>query len=350
MAARFALTDLPVPVIAAPMAGGPSTPALVAAVGAAGGLGFLAGGYTPASRLTAQIADTRELTAGPFGVNLFVPGRQPQGAALASMQRHVAAYRGALSPDAARLGVALPEPDWADDDGWEEKIALLTLVDPVAVVSFTFGVPGGNVVADLQEVGTAVWVTVTDPAEARAARDVGADAVVVQGFDAGGHRSTHRVEDEPNEFDHLALLPLLAELGLPMIAAGGVTTAGDVRRALAAGAAAVQVGTAFLLTPEAGTNPAHRLGLSDPALRTMVTRAFSGRPARGLTNRFALEHSDQAPAAYPVVDQITKPLRAAAAAAGDIGGVALWAGSGWRAASEEPAADVVRRLTDGARA
>lgn len=347
MAARFDVTDptvLPIPVVGAPMAGGPSTPELVAAVGAAGGLGFLAGGYRSAADLSDQIARTRELSERPFGVNLFVPARPPQDTALAVVRAHVAAYRGALAADAARLGVPLPDPDWADDDGWEEKIALLTLVDPVPVVSFTFGVPGGNVVEDLQTIGTAVWVTVTDLAEARAAQDCGADALIVQGFDAGGHRSTHRVEDVPNELDHLALLPVVAEVGLPMIAAGGVTTAGDVARARAAGATAVQVGTALLLTDEAGTSTAHRLGLTDPALKTTVTRAFSGRPARGLANRFAMEHSDQAPSAYPVVDQLTKPLRAAAAAAGDIGGVSLWAGSGWRAAAEEPAGDVVRRL------
>ena len=344
MAARFDVTTLTAPVVAAPMAGGPSTPALVAAVAAAGGLGFLAAGYRTAEQLSAQITDVRELTDRPFGVNVFVPSPAPEGAAGAALRAHVAAYRGALEPDATRLGVTLPTPDWGDDDRWEAKVALLTLVDPVPVVSFTFGVPGGNVVEDLQAIGTAVWVTVTTVEEAHAAREVGADALVVQGFDAGGHRSTHRVQDVPNELDHLALLPMLAPVGLSMIAAGGVVTAGDVRRALEAGAVAVQVGTAFLLTDEAGTGPAHRLGLTDPGLRSVVTRAFSGRPARGLANRFVQEHGEQAPSAYPVVDQLTKPLRAAAAAAGDIGGVSLWAGSGWRAAAEEPAGDVVRRL------
>lgn len=349
MAARFQVQALSAPIVAAPMAGGPSTPALVAAVGDSGGLGFLAGGYQTAAQVSDQITQVRELSSAPFGVNLFVPGVQDEpGAAAAELRAHVAAYRGALQVDADRLGVALPEPDWSDDDGWGEKIALLTLVDQVPLVSFTFGVPGGTVVEDLQAVGTAVWVTVTDVAEALAARDVGVDALVVQGFEAGGHRSTHRVRDTPNSFDHLALLPLIAEVGLPMVAAGGVTTAGDVRRAFAAGAVAVQVGTAFLLTDEAGTSPAHRLGLSDPALKSVVTRAFSGRPARGLGNRFAAAHAEQAPAAYPVVDQLTKPLRAASAAAGDIGGVALWAGGGWRAAAEEPAADIVRRLAEGA--
>lgn len=347
MGSRFDIATLPTPIVAAPMAGGPSTPELVAAVAGAGGMGFLAAGYRSSTEVADQIARTRELTDRPFGVNLFVPARQPRGAALEAVRAHVAAYRGALEGDAGRLGVRLPEPNWSDDDGWEEKVALLTLVERVSVVSFTFGVPGANVVEDLQAVGTSVWVTVTTYDEAVAARDAGADALVVQGFDAGGHRSTHRVDDEPNELDHLALLPIVADVGLPMIAAGGVTTSGDVGRARAAGAAAVAAGTAFLLADEAGTSAAHRLGLTDPSLRTIVTRAFSGRPARGLANRFVQEHSAQAPSAYPVVDQLTKPLRAASSAAGDIGGVALWAGSGWRAASEMPAADVVRRLAGG---
>lgn len=349
MAARFDLSTLVAPVIAAPMAGGPSTPDLVAAVGEAGGMGFLAGGYRSAAAVSEQITEVRERTEAPFGVNLFVPGPAPDGTSYGLLRDQVLAYRGVLAVEANRLGAVLPEPDQTDDDGWEEKIALLTLVDPVPVVSFTFGVPGDNVVADLHAVGTSVWVTATDLEEAQAARDSGADALVVQGFEAGGHRSTHRVEDHPNSLDHLALLPMVADVGLPMVAAGGVTTPGDVRRALAAGAVAVQVGTAFLLAPEAGTSQAHRLGLTDPRLSSMVTRAFSGRPSRGLANRFAVQHAEQAPAAYPAVDQLTKPLRAAAAAAGDLGGVSLWAGSGWRAATDEPAGDVVRRLAGGSR-
>ena len=339
---RLDLSTLSAPVLAAPMAGGPSTPELVAAVAGAGGLGFLAGGSRTALELSAQITAVRELTDAPFGVNVFVPSpsQDPHPALMA----HVAAYRAALAPEADRLQVQLPEPNWADDDDWDAKIGLLTLVDPVPVVSFTFGVPGWDIVEALREAGTTVLVTVTCRDEAQAASEVGADAVVVQGFEAGGHRSTHRVDDEPNDYDHLGLLPMVRDVGLPMIAAGGVTTAGDVGRARAAGAVAVQVGTAFLLCHEAGTSPAHRMGLTDPGLRSVVTRAFSGRPARGLGNRFVEAFDRLAPAAYPPVDQITKPLRAAAARQGDIGGVALWAGSGWRAARDEPAADVVRRL------
>ncbi len=342
--APVAFPPLAVSVVAAPMAGGVSTPALVGAVNAAGGLGFLAGGYQSPGRLAQDIRATREVTGSPFGVNLFVPAPPRPAGERAVAARAVAAYADRLAPEARRLGVTLPEPDWEDTDGWAAKLTLLADIDPVAVVSCTFGCPPPAAVDRLHTAGTCVAVTVTTLAEAQAARDVGADVLVVQGFDAGGHRGTHREADPPNELDHLALLPLLADVGLPMIAAGGITTAGDTRRALDAGAFAVQVGTAFLLTDEAGTSAAYRMALTDPSLGSVITRAFSGRPARGLGNRFAVEHTTTAPAAYPQVDQLTKPLRAAAAAQGDLGGVSVWAGSGWRAAREEPAADVVRRI------
>ncbi len=336
--------ELTAPIIAAPMAG-VSTPALVAAVNAAGGLGFLAAGYQTPARLAQHLRDTRDHTAAPFGVNLFVPTQPRAAQDRARAAQAVAAYADRLAPEAARLDVTLPAPDWDDTDHWDAKVTLLADIDPVAIVSFTFGCPPAATVDRLHGAGSCVVVTVTNLEEARRARDAGADALVVQGFEAGGHRGTHRVDDEPNELDHLALLPMLAEVGLPMVAAGGITTAGDVRRAIAAGAFAVQVGTAFLRTDEAGTTAAYRMGLTDPQLESVITRAFSGRPARGLANRFARDHGAAAPAVFPQVDQLTKPLRAAAAAQGDLDVVSLWAGSGWRASREEPAGAVVTRLS-----
>lgn len=332
------------PVIAAPMAG-VSTPQLVAAVGAAGGLGFLAAGYRTPAQVAQQIRATRELTDAPFGVNLFVPPPPASPPARELAARELARYAERLTPLAQQLGVRLPAPDWDDTDGWDAKLTLLADIDPVAVVSCTFGCPPRQAVDRLHAAGTCVAVTVTTADEAAAAQAVGADVVVVQGFEAGGHRGTHQVADDPNELDHLALLPLIAQVGLPMIAAGGITTAGDTARALAAGAFAVQAGTAFLLTDEAGTSAAHRMGLTDPSLTSVITRAFSGRPARGLSNRFAQEHSAEAPRVYPQVNQLVQPLRAASAARGDLGGVAMWAGAGWRAARQEPAAEVVARLS-----
>ncbi|ROR54988.1 nitroalkane oxidase [Luteococcus japonicus] len=326
------------PLMLAPMAGGPTSPELLAAVTAAGAGGFLPGGYLTAAQLEGRLGELsdRMVAAGlgdsPHGVNLFVPGptdrRRDENA--------VALY-------SQRLGEGVGRPDWGDRDHYEDKLRLLLEVHPVAMVSFTFGCPTAEEVTALHRAGSRVLVTVTDAEEARAAAAVGADALVAQGFDAGGHRGTHAVTKIPNRRDALALIPELTGLGLPLIAAGGVATRGDVQRLLAAGAVAVQVGTAFLRCPEAGTSAAHR-DLLVTARGTKVTRAFSGRPARGLVNDFLLAHDDQAPAVYPQVDQITKPLRAAAAARGDSSQVSGWAGTGWAAAQEVPAAEVIASL------
>lgn len=331
------LLGLRVPVVAAPMAGGPSTPELVAAVGDAGGLGFLAAGYRSRDDLRALVDRTRSLTARPFGVNLFVAGPRADDAAA------LAAYGRRLTPLANRLGTRLGDPVW-DDDGYAAKLDLLVEL-AVPLVSLTFGCPTGEDVARLHGVGTLVAVTVTSASEAVTAADRGADLVVAQGAQAGGHRGGF----DPTAQDALALLPLLvavrAAVDIPVIAAGGMMTGDDIAEALAAGAVAAALGTAFLLTPEAGTSQPHRQGLTDPRFdETTVTRAFTGRPARALVNAFVREHSEAAPAAYPQVHHLTRPLRAAAAAEGDLDHVHLWAGTGWRDARSLPAGELVATL------
>lgn len=335
------LAALSRPVVGAPMAGGPTTPELVAAVSQAGGLGMLAAGYQTPEALAGGIYAVRDLTDRPFGVNIFVPEQLSRR----ELEGPVAAYREALRPEAKRRGVVLPEPNWHDTDHFADKVALVAL-EQVLVVSFTFGCPPRDAVEELHQVGCSVQVTVTDDEEAAAAERCGADSLVVQGAEAGAHRGTHRVAAEPNRHDHLALLGLIRPLTrLPLVAAGGVVTAGDVRRALTEGAVAVQVGTALLLADEAGTSPCHRAALRDPGLtETGVTRAFSGRPARALRTGFVTRYAALAPAAFPVVDQISKPLRRAAAEAMDTDGTHVWAGAGWRAAQERPAAEIMRDL------
>ncbi|GAA1391139.1 NAD(P)H-dependent flavin oxidoreductase [Luteococcus peritonei] len=332
------LPQLRRPIVVAPMAGGPTTPELVAAGCRVGGAGFLPAGYLTAAVLEQKITALRDLL-GPgeeaWGVNLFVPSPADR----ARDEAAVEAYR-------ARLGDGAGEPRWEDDDHYPDKLRLLTEVSPVPMVSFTFGCPTREVVDALHAVGSSVLVTVTERHEATAAVACGADALVVQGFDAGGHRGTHDAAAEPNSRDALALLPELSYVELPKIAAGGVATAGDVRRLLEAGAVAVQVGTALLRCPEAGTSAAHRELLAR-ATGTRITRAFSGRPARGLVNRFLTEHDAEAPSVYPQVDQVTKPLRAAAAAAGDGEAISGWAGTGWAAGQELPAEQVLTQLCEG---
>ncbi len=317
------------------MAGGASTPALAAAVSEAGGLGFLAAGYKTAAAMRAEITATRALTSRPFGVNVFMPSLDDIDAA------DVTAYRDRLAPEADRLGASLGLPTARDDD-YDAKIADL-LDDPPALVSFTFGCPAPEVIRAFQARGTTVVVTVTTADEARAS--AAADALCVQGTEAGAHRGSFT-----NTFDGaLPLRDLLPQVravtSQPLIATGGLGTASDVAEVLALGAVAAQLGTAFLRCPESGATPVHKAALADPRFtRTALTRAFSGRPARGLVNRFLTEYSPHAPAAYPDVHYVTSPLRKAAAAQNDADTVNLWAGESFRHATDAPAAEIVATL------
>jgi nitronate monooxygenase len=313
-------------IVVAPMAGGPTTAGLVIAAGRAGALGFLAAGYKTPEAMAAEITAMRAATPEPFGVNLFVPGEP---------YRDATALAGYLDT----LGPGLGDASW-DDDGFDGKIAAL-LADPPAVISFTFGCPPRGVIRALQDAGSAVAVTVTSPAEAGLAAEAGADALCVQGYEAGAHRGTFGNDDAPGrDRDLLSLIGEVAAVtGLPQVAAGGIMGPRQVRAVLAAGAAAAQCGTAFLRSPESGAHPLHKAALADPRYTsTTVTRAFSGRPARGLVNEFIIEHAD-APPAYPEINNATRPLRAAAAAR-----MSLWAGQGYRLAAELPAAEIVDRL------
>lgn len=346
------IAELTVPVVAAPMAGGPSTAELVAAVGEAGGLGFLAGGYLTAEGLARQIADVWDASSRPFGVNLFVPDQVntyrsagPRGLSGQERVQAVAAYRDALAGEATRRGLRLPEPGLGGPDDWERQLDLVVR-ERVPVVSFTFGLPGGAVFSELSRAGIETVVTVTDQDEATAAIAAGADALCLQGPDAGGHRGTLDPVKRPPDGSLAELVAAVRPLTrLPLIAAGGIATAEGAAALVGAGADAVQLGTAFLLTPEAGTSLAYRRALTDPALTTTtVTRAFSGRWARALTTDFVRQYGPSAPAAYPEVHHVTVPLRRAAAATDEPELLALWAGTGWRDATAVPAATVVAHI------
>ncbi|MFC5804362.1 nitronate monooxygenase [Streptomyces formicae] len=336
-----ALTELcRYPIVQAPMAGGASCPQLAAAVSEAGGLGFLAAGYKTADGMYQEIKQLRGFTARPFGVNLFMP--QPQYADAAAVD----VYRHQLAGEAAWYDTPLGDPEAGRDDGYEAKLAILR-DDPVPLVSFTFGCPAKQTLDALKRAGTLTVVTVTTPDEAQAAQHAGADAVCVQGVEAGGHQGTHR--DDPAAGSGTGLLTLIPQIRetvqLPVIAAGGIMRGSQIAAVLSAGAGSAQLGTAFLVCPESGANALHKQAMTNPVFnRTELTRAFSGRPARGLVNRFMREHGRYAPAAYPEVHHLTSGLRKAAAAAGDPQGMALWAGQGHRMARDLPAAQLVEVL------
>jgi nitronate monooxygenase len=333
------LDELAHPIALAPLAGGPSTPELTAAVANTGAFAFLAGGYLTAEDLAARIRTTRTLTDRAFGVNLFVPGT-------ASPAADVERYADEISGDVAVAGATLGEGRF-DDDQWPAKLDRLC-ADPVAVVSFTFGNPDGAVIDRLRAVGSEVWLTVNTPDEAEAALALEPDALVVQGTEAGGHQGGP-TDDRPG----YGLLPLLelvrAMTGVPLVAAGGIGTGRAVAAVLAAGARCAALGTAFLRSPEAGTSAVHRAALASAAAPTATTRAFTGRTARGITNEFMAAHPE-APRGYPEIHHLTAPMRQVARADGNPDLVNLWAGEAYPLGDERPAADVVAQFAADARA
>jgi nitronate monooxygenase len=327
-----------IPLVVSPMAGGPSTVDLVRAVTAAGACGFLAGGYKSAEALAAEVAAVRAAGVASFGINLFVPGHptvDPEG---------LATYVVALEREADALGVALGEPCW-DDDDYRRKLDLV-LGDPPAVTSFTFGFPTLDEVGALQAAGSLVVLTVTTPEEATRALRVGPDALCLQGSEAGAHRGSLDNDDRPDADRplHALLASVWGRTPVPLIAAGGVRGPADVTDLLRRGATLVQAGTAFLRCPESGAPLVTKDALVDPAYATTaLTRAFSGRRARALCNAMVREHAD-APAAYPEINNATRPLRAAAGQAGDPEHMSLYAGTGYREAESRPAGEVVAYL------
>lgn len=322
------------------MAGGPSGPALVVAASRAGHFAQLAAGYKTAAAMMAEVRAVREAGVDQFGVNLFVPNPHPVAPEI------YAAYARSLLPTATRLSFT---EAWAalreDDDDWSEKISALRS-EPVPVVSFTFGLPDSADIDALHDVGTIVIQTVTSPAEARISEQAGIDVLVVQGSAAGGHSAIWDANQFPGDIPLPELVAQVAStVGLPLVAAGGIATAADVHASLAAGAAAVAVGTAVIRAVESGASVLHKNALADPQFtETAVTRAFTGRLARALVNDFVRDHDTDAVSGYPAIHHLTRPLRAHATAAGDPSVLNLWAGQGWQSSREAPVAAILAGL------
>lgn len=333
------------PIVSAPMAGGPLSTALARAVASTGAMGFLAGGGKSAAQLMEDYRSTAD--AGRVGVNLFVPDVENSAVdPVASQQQRtekLAAYREKLLPFAERLGVELPTVEEAGADVLDDWDAKIEAASQWPIVSFTFGLPGPEIFEELHTSGTQVGVTVTSAAEARNAVEHAADFLVVQGPEAGGHRSVHDPLAEPDDIPLLELLTAVDDVvDIPLVAAGGIVTPEQVREVLEHGAAAASIGTALLLADEAGTNPVHRQMLQeDRSGTTRLTRVFSGRVSRSLVNE--LMELD-APAAYPEVNALTVPIKRAAAQIMDPRSTHLFAGTGYLQARTGPAADIVRWL------
>jgi NAD(P)H-dependent flavin oxidoreductase YrpB (nitropropane dioxygenase family) len=350
MTTMHALPELPglnlaSPVLAAPMAGGATTPALVIAAARAGGLGFLAGGYKTAVLLAEQIREVRA-GASVFGVNLFAPNPVPVDPAA------FREYAAAIAPEGDKYGLDLRQARLVeDDDGWQEKVDLL-LADPVPVVSFTFGLPPKAVISALRRAGTLILQTVTSAAEAGLAADAGVDALVVQGSDAGAHLGTFTPDPPARSPLPELVSSVRAVTGIGVVAAGGISTPDAVAEALRAGASAVMVGTVLLRSDESGASQVHKAALGTAALgtpgvsQTVLTRAFTGRFARALPNAFTRAYSPIAPAGYPALHHLTSGLRKAAAADGNAELVHLWAGTGYRGAVAGPSEEIMKGLAE----
>jgi nitronate monooxygenase len=339
MSSPLSALGVELPVLAAPMAGGASTPALVVAAARAGGLGFLAAGYKTPDQLAGQIAAVRGQT-GTFGVNLFVPNPVPVDRA------QFARYAAALQAEADDYHLRLNGSDpIEDDDAWPDKVDLL-LATPVPVVSFTFNLPDPSVLQAFRQAGTVIVPTVTSVEEACQAAAAGADLLVVQASAAGAHSGTWTPEQLPAPIPLTELVAAVrAVTTVPILAAGGLSTPAEVAAVRREGAVAVLAGTALLRSDESGASAVHRAALADPGRGDpVVTRAFTGRPARGLPNRFTEKYDPIAPAGYPALHHLTSPLRKAAAAAGDPELVHLWAGAGYRNATTGPAAAILTHL------
>lgn len=333
------------PIIQAPMAG-VSTPQLAAAVSNAGGLGSLGLGAGTAAQGRKMIQETRALTPRAFNVNVFchVPAQRDAQAE--------SAWIAHLAPFFAEFGARPPEAlqeiyrSFLDGD---EMLEML-LAEKPAVVSFHFGVPAREQVAALQAAGIVTMASATSLHEARLVEAAGVDALVAQGIEAGGHRGMFDPGAADEQLSTAVLLRLLVKnTALPVVAAGGIMDGQGIRAALDLGAAAAQLGTAFILCPESAANAAYREALqSARAAHTRLTAALSGRPARGIVNRFIAhcENSGPAPAAYPVAYDAAKQLMAAAGAQGNHEFAAFWAGQAAPLARALPAAQLMACLVD----
>lgn len=334
---------LSIPVVLAPMGGGPSTPELVAAVSNAGGLGSLAAAYSNAERIEQDIAAVRKLTTRPFAVNLFSPQAQ------LPLNDGVDSVSDFLRPYHERLGLKAPGLPQKPVEDFDEQLDAVAKASP-PVVSFTFGLLPTKATERLKAQGTYLMGTATTVDEARQLEQAGADTIIAQGSEAGAHRGTFAVSAEEALIGTVALVPQVVDaVRVPVIASGGIMDGRGLVAALVLGASAVQMGTAFLVCKEAGTSAVYREALKRGRKdATTLTRAFSGRMARGLNNEF-IEKWNAAGMAhlpYPWQNAFTQAMRRAAASAGDAGLLSLWAGQGVGMLRETTAAQLMNDLEE----
>jgi nitronate monooxygenase len=336
---RLGLTH---PIIQAPMAGGGDTPQLVAAVSEAGGLGSIGAAYLTPDQIAETARTVRSLSSRPFAVNLFAPvTRLPAADARRAVDR--------VAPFFAELGLPAPAMPAPPAEAFPQQLSAV-LESGAAVFTFTFGMLPTGAIERAKQRGMLVAGTATTVEEAIALEKAGVDAVVAQGSEAGGHRGSFASDFESSMVGTIALVPQMVDaVRVPVIASGGIMDGRGVAAALALGAVAAQLGTAFLTCAEAGVPDCYKEAIAGARESdTRLTRAFSGRPARGIVNRFMTEmDKDQgAILPFPLQNVLTRPLRTAAAKAGRAEFLSLWAGQGVRMARRQTAAALVARLVE----
>jgi len=332
------------PIVQAPLAGGGDTPELVAAVCNAGALGFIGAAYLDPGQIQQAASSVRAKTSRPFGINLFAPQPAPDldAAEVDVALKHLAAYFSELGLPAPFLPVK-PHNDFAAQFA-------AALECGASVFSFTFGLIPADAIKALHSRGIFAAGTATTVDEAVALERAGVDAVVTQGSEAGGHRGTFSGDFDKGMVGTISLVPQVVDtVSIPVIASGGIMDGRGIAAALALGARAVQLGTAFLTCHESGVPEAYKEAILHAREdQTRVTRAFSGRPARGIANRFMdeMEADDNANSIlpFPLQNALTRPLRSAAAKQGRSEFLSLWAGQGVRLARRQSAAELVARL------
>ncbi|HXH02310.1 MAG TPA: nitronate monooxygenase [Candidatus Competibacteraceae bacterium] len=329
------------PIIQAPMAGGPSTPALVAAVCNAGGLGSLAAGYLEPEQIRQAIREIRALTDQPFAVNLFVTETPSVDEARVARAQEV------LVPIRQRLGLQPPAPTALPArylPSFTEQLAVI-LEEAVDAFSFTFGIPKPEELEALKHAGILTIGTATHLLEAIVLEESGVDVVVAQGLEAGGHRATFLGNPEQGLVGTMPLVALLTDhLRIPVVAAGGIMDGRGIAAALVLGAAGAQMGTAFLATPESGAHPRYKeLLLGGTEITTVLTRAFTGRLARALRNTYTNELApvERELPEFPVLQALTRDIREAAARLERTEFMPLWAGQGCPLCRNRPAAELI---------
>ncbi|MGZ3727206.1 MAG: NAD(P)H-dependent flavin oxidoreductase [Pseudobdellovibrio sp.] len=333
------------PLIVAPMAGGPSSPELVAAVSQKGGLGSMGAAYSTPREIGDFTYNVRSLTNRPFGINLFIPAQLP-AVPLEKIERAVQAT------EKFRIEMGLPLPALMPpyEENFDQQFEEVLRAKP-RVFSFVFGVLASHYIKALHAENILVVGTATSSDEALQLAETGVDAIVAQGIEAGGHRGILNAEDIDPEIKTLDLVQTIkAQLQIPLIAAGGIMSVEDIRQMLKAGADAVQMGTAFLCVKEAGTSLPYRQALEGPERITKTTRAFSGRLARGVVNRFMREMDVQPEniLPFPAQNKFTRDLRKAALAHRNSEFLSLWSGTGsgelWTGSASELIDNLFRGL------